>query len=111
MWTKLELFGVILPCFLQFIFMAIAYSKQIDDSTEFALWKIEEEAEDLYAQLQLNDEEKAFVEQLKHSKRNLHWLATRVLLRTLLHTDEYIDCKVDAHGKPYLVTLPYHISL
>jgi 4'-phosphopantetheinyl transferase len=100
-----------LPCFLQLIFMAIAYSKQIDDSTEFALWKIEEGAEDLYAQLQLDDEEKAFVEQLKHSKRHLHWLATRVLLRTMLHTDEYIDCKIDAHGKPYLVTLPYHISL
>jgi 4'-phosphopantetheinyl transferase len=91
--------------------MAIAYSKQVDDSTEFALWKIAEDAEDLYAQLQLDTEEKAFVEQLKHSKRHLHWLATRVLLRTMLHTDEYIDCKIDAHGKPYLVSLPYHISL
>jgi phosphopantetheinyl transferase len=29
----------------------------------------------------------------------------------MLRTDEYIDCKVDAHGKPYLVNLPYHISL
>lgn len=91
--------------------MAIAYSKQIDGDTEFALWKIEEDAEDLYAQLQLNDEEKAFVEQLRHGKRHLHWLGTRVLLRTMLRTDEYIDCKVDAHGKPYLVNLPYHISL
>jgi len=91
--------------------MAIAYSKQIDGDTEFALWKIEEEAEDLYVQLQLNDEEKAFVEQLRHGKRHLHWLGTRVLLRTMLRTDEYIDCKIDAHGKPYLVNLPYHISL
>jgi phosphopantetheine--protein transferase-like protein len=29
----------------------------------------------------------------------------------MLRTDEYIDCKIDAHGKPYLVNLPYHISL
>jgi len=91
--------------------MAIAYSKQIDQDTEFALWKIEEEAEDLYAQLQLDEDEKAFVEKLRHGKRHLHWLGTRVLLRTMLHTDEYIDCKIDAHGKPYLVKLPYHISL
>ncbi len=91
--------------------MAIAYKKQIDDDTEFALWKIEEGADELYNQLQLDDEEKAFVEQLSHGKRHLHWLGTRVLLRKMLKTEEYIDCKVDAHGKPYLVDLPYHISL
>ena len=91
--------------------MAIAYKKQIDDDTEFALWKIEEKADDLYSQLQLNAHEKAYVEQLSHGKRHLHWLGTRVLLRKMLNTDEYIDCRVDAHGKPYLVNLPYHISL
>ena len=91
--------------------MAIAYRQQVDDDTEFAIWKIEEEAEELYSQLQLDEEEKAYYEQLKIGKRNLHWLGTRVLLRKMLKTDEYIDCKVDAHGKPYLVNLPYHISL
>jgi 4'-phosphopantetheinyl transferase len=91
--------------------MAIAYKKQIDNNTEFALWKIEEKADDLYNQLQLNEHEKAFVEQLSKGKRHLHWLGTRVLLRKMLNTDEYIDCRVDTHGKPYLVDLPYHISL
>ncbi|MDB5155976.1 MAG: 4-phosphopantetheinyl transferase superfamily protein [Mucilaginibacter sp.] len=97
--------------YLQFTFMAIAYRQRVDDDTEFALWKIEEQAEDLYNQLQLNDEEKAFVERISNGKRHLHWLGTRVLLRKMLLTDEYIDCQVDAHGKPYLVSLPYHISL
>ncbi|QEC77866.1 4'-phosphopantetheinyl transferase family protein [Mucilaginibacter ginsenosidivorax] len=91
--------------------MAIAYRQRIDDDTEFALWKIEEQADELYKQLQLDEAEKAYVEKLSHSKRYLHWLGTRVLLRKMLSTDEYIDCKVDAHGKPYLVNLPYHISL
>jgi phosphopantetheinyl transferase len=91
--------------------MAIAYRQQIDDDTEFAIWKIEEEAEELYSQLQLNEHEKAHYESLKVGKRNLHWLGTRVLLRKMLRTDEYIDFKVDGHGKPYLVNLPYHISL
>lgn len=91
--------------------MAIAYRRQLDDDTEFALWKIEETADVLYNKLQLDEEEKAYVEKLGNGKRHLHWLATRVLLRKMLATDEYIDCKVDKHGKPYLVTLPYHISL
>src|ERR1700744_4845944 len=91
--------------------MAIAYRQRIDDDMEFALWKIEEKAEDLYSQLQLNAEEKAYVDQISNGKRHLHWLGTRVLLRKMLITNEYIDCKVDEHGKPYLVTLPYHISL
>lgn len=91
--------------------MAIAYRQQIDDDTEFAIWRIEEGAEELYNQLQLDEQEKAYYEKLKVGKRNLHWLGTRVLLRQLLRTDEYIDCKVDAHGKPFLVNSPYHISL
>src|ERR1700761_3132241 len=91
--------------------MAITYRQQVDDDTEFAIWKIEEEAEELYNQLQLDENEKAYYQQLNVGKRSLHWLSTRVLLRKLLRTDEYIDCKVDAHGKPYLVNLPYHISL
>ena len=91
--------------------MAIAYRQRIDEDTEFALWKIEEQAGELYNKLQLNHEEKTFVEHITHGKRHLHWLGTRVLLRTMLNTEEYIDCRVDKHGKPYLYTLPYHISL
>jgi len=91
--------------------MAIAYRQQVDDDTEFAIWKIEEEADELYSQLRLDEQEKAHYESLKVGKRNLHWLGTRVLLRKMLRTEEYIDCKVDSHGKPYLVNLPYHISL
>jgi len=91
--------------------MAIAYRQQVDEDTEFALWKIEETADDLYNQLQLDEDEKAYTKHLSKSKRYLHWLGTRVLLRKMLGTDEYIDAKADPHGKPYLVSLPYHISL
>jgi 4'-phosphopantetheinyl transferase len=91
--------------------MAIAYRQQIDDDTEFALWRIEETADELYKQLQLDETEKAYTKKLSKSKRYLHWLGTRVLLRKMLGTDDYIDAKVDTHGKPYLVSLPYHISL
>lgn len=91
--------------------MAIAYIKQVDSDTEFALWRIEEKAEDLYSQLQLDEHEQAQFNRLSLNKRHLHWLGARVLLRTMLNTREFIDCKIDEHGKPYLVTIPYHISL
>jgi 4'-phosphopantetheinyl transferase len=91
--------------------MAIAFRKQVDEDTEFALWRIEEDADTLYRQLQLSAQEKAYVDQLANGKRHLHWLGTRVLLRTMLNTNQYIDCRIDSHGKPYLFDLPYHISL
>ncbi len=91
--------------------MAIAYQKSIDDTTCYALWKIEETAEELYSRLKLSEKEKAFITTLNNGKRSLHWLSTRVLLRELLNTNEYIDCQVDANGKPYLLNFPHHISL
>jgi 4'-phosphopantetheinyl transferase len=91
--------------------MALAYQKDIDLQTSFALWKIDEQANELITQLQLKDHETTYLETLNNGKRNLHWLSTRVLLRTMLNTQNYIDCKVDEHGKPYLANFPYFISL
>lgn len=90
--------------------MALAWHRSVNSDTEIALWKIEEEAEDLYGRLKLRDSEKAHLEQLKSSKRHLHWLGTRVLLREMIGTPGYINCLTDKNGKPYLVDLPYYIS-
>ena len=91
--------------------MALAYQKDIDPNTSFALWKIEERADELIAQLQLKEHERGYLDTLINGKRNLHWLSTRALLRTMLNTSSYIDCQVDEHGKPYLVNFPHFISL
>lgn len=91
--------------------MALVYQRQLDKKTAFAVWRIEESADDLYSRLQLNAEEKAYIESINNGKRNLHWLSTRVLLRYMLNTHRYIDCRVDEHGKPYLANFPHQISL
>lgn len=91
--------------------MAIAYYKQLNESTAIGLWRIEEDWQTLYDRLQLNEEEEAYFQGIGHGKRNLHWLGTRVLLREMLKTDEYIACKADEHGKPFLLNFPHHISL
>ena len=91
--------------------MALAYYKLCDDKTSLAIWKIEETSGELYKQLQLKEHEVDYLEKLNNGRRSLHWLSTRVLLRKMLNTQEYIDCQVDEHGKPYLVNSPYYISL
>ena len=74
-------------------------------------WKIEETEEQLVSGLQLKQHELDVIASLSNGKRALHWLSTRLLLRTMLNTTEYIDCQMDDHGKPYLVNSDTHISL
>jgi phosphopantetheinyl transferase len=91
--------------------MPIVYNKNIDQHSVLAIWKIEETEEELLAGLQLKQHEHDIISSLNSGKRLLHWLSTRLLLRTMLNTTEYIDCQFDEHGKPYLVNFDYHISL
>ncbi|EEI94213.1 4'-phosphopantetheinyl transferase family protein [Sphingobacterium spiritivorum ATCC 33300] len=91
--------------------MALAYLRELDEHTKLAIWKIEESAEELLAKLQLDTRERALLDSFGKGKRSLHWMTTRVLLRYLLQTDQYIDCPSDENGKPYLTNFPYKISL
>jgi len=91
--------------------MPVIYNKDIDGQTILGVWKIEEKEEELLSGLQLKQHELDFVASLNNGKRLLHWLSTRLLLRRMLNTSDYIDCRMDEHGKPYLVNSAYHISL
>ncbi|MBC7654759.1 MAG: 4'-phosphopantetheinyl transferase superfamily protein [Oligoflexus sp.] len=91
--------------------MPITLHENIDQDTSIGLWLITETNSDLEAQLQLKTHELELLSSLSNGKRNLHWLATRVLLRKMLNTNEYIDCRADENGKPILINHPYHISL
>lgn len=91
--------------------MPVIYNKDIDDQTILGVWKIEEDETALLAGLQLRQHELDFLDTLNTGKRLLQWLSTRLLLRKMLNTSDYIDCRMDEHGKPYLVNSPYHISL
>jgi 4'-phosphopantetheinyl transferase len=91
--------------------MPVIYNKDVDDHTILAVWKIEEGEEELLSGLQLKKHELDFLDTLSPGKRLLQWLSTRFLLRTLLNTSEYIDCRMDEHGKPYLANSSYSISL
>ncbi|RWU06258.1 4'-phosphopantetheinyl transferase family protein [Pedobacter chitinilyticus] len=91
--------------------MPVVFDLKIDAHTELAVWKIEESHDQLMAGLQLKQHELEIIDSFKSDKRALQWLSTRLLLRTMLDTKEYIDCQMDDQGKPYLVNYDYHISL
>jgi 4'-phosphopantetheinyl transferase len=91
--------------------MPVVFNKHIDKDTILAVWKIEESEELLLAGLQLKQHELDYLSSLNNGKRLLHWLSTRLLLRTMLNTADYIDCRMDEHGKPYLVNSNAQISL
>lgn len=92
--------------------MPVVFRKSIGASTELGIWKIEESADQLYRRLQLDEREKSVFDSFKNQhKRSLHWLGSRVLLRTMLNTDKYINLKIDEYRKPYLVNFPHHLSI
>ncbi len=97
--------------FRTFGLMALVYLRELDNDVRFAIWRIEETAEDLIGRLQLDGREQAILSKLNKGKRTLHWLATRVLLRHMLDTTGFIDCPSDENGKPYLANFPQRISL
>lgn len=91
--------------------MPIVFEQNLGFKTTIALWEIKETAQELENQLQLKTHELDFLRKLVGEKRNLQWLATRVLLRKMLKTDDYIDVRCDENGKPYLENQSHHISL
>lgn len=91
--------------------MPVIYNKDIDDHTALAVWKIEEGEEELLSGLQLKQHELEFLASLSKGKRLLQWLSTRLLLRKMLNTTDYIDVRMDEHGKPHLANSSYSISL
>jgi 4'-phosphopantetheinyl transferase len=85
--------------------------KYLNNETRLGIWKVEESINDLQSKLILNREELNFFNNLKKGKRNLHWLAGRVMLRNLLETNKFIDVKEDAFGKPYLQNFDFELSI
>ena len=91
--------------------MGIVYLKNERDQTKIGIWKVEESIEELRSNLILNKEEIDFYNKLNKGKRNLHWLSSRVLLRKLLETDNFIGVRGDSHGKPHLINFDFELSI
>jgi phosphopantetheinyl transferase len=82
--------------------------KNTGTESAWGIWKVEESAEELAFT--------AFEEApggIVHLTKRLEWLASRVLVRTLLEQNDlpYSGIHKDEYGKPFLRELTHHISL
>jgi phosphopantetheinyl transferase len=92
--------------------MPLLLRKNIADETSLSIWKIEETPEWFKSQLKLDDRELLFINSVKHPKRKLHWLSSRMLLRLLLNNPEIlIQLEMDENGKPVVKNFPVNISI
>ncbi|MBK9730175.1 MAG: 4'-phosphopantetheinyl transferase superfamily protein [Chitinophagaceae bacterium] len=91
--------------------MALIYKREIAAETLIGLWHIRESAEWFRSQLMLDEKENALIDSIKHPQRKLHWLSSRVLLRSMMQTDQFIHLENDLNGKPIVRNFPVEISL
>jgi 4'-phosphopantetheinyl transferase len=90
--------------------MAEVYRKNIDDDTVYAIWHITESAGELYASINLRDEEEVMYDSFVAENRKKQWLAYRLLIRALLYPEDF-PVEYDKSGKPFLAGSDYHISV
>ncbi len=91
--------------------MPIVKLLTLPGKTKLGIWHIEEAADILEKKLQLNESEKALLHSFRHNKRYVHWLGSRVLLRTILQTDQFIELRENEEHKPYLANFPHKVSI
>lgn len=80
--------------------MAFYKSIAIKPNTDIYLWKITEDFNTLFRQVQLKDVSLARLEKMKSESHQKGFLAVRMLLQHLGHSD--LDLYYDAFGKPHL---------
>ncbi|MCA4896690.1 MAG: 4'-phosphopantetheinyl transferase superfamily protein [Cytophagales bacterium] len=82
--------------------------KNTGTESAWGIWKVEESAEEL-AFTAFEEAPEGII----HLTKRLEWLASRVLVRTLLEQNDlpYSGIHKDEFGKPFLRELTHHISL
>lgn len=94
-----------------YIAMGLILKRDVAEESELGIWKIEEDADWFRSQLILNKGENTIIDSIKNPQRQLHWLSSRVLIRSFMNTKQFIHLENDLHGKPVIHNFPVHISL
>ena len=91
--------------------MALLFAKEVAEETWLGIWRIEESADWFRSQLMLDENENTLIDAIKHPQRKLHWLSSRVLIRTMMQTEQFIHLENDLNGKPVIHNFPVELSL
>ena len=93
--------------------MAVVFHKEINETSSWLLWEIEEELGSYFMEVDLNLEERDYFDSITNHYKKLEWLATRAAMRELLAAKglQYKGILKDSHGKPHLQNQEGHISV
>ena len=90
--------------------MPLILNRIIDKNTLLGLWKIDEEAENLRKQAELDNTEELAYTSFKSEIRKKQWLSYRILLKKMLYPQS-VTLEYDAYGKPFLKNNAHFISI
>jgi len=93
--------------------MPLEKIEQISEGRLWALWKIEESAEELMQLLKPEGYDLSFLYNISNYEKKREWLASRLTIKALVNHigEEYSGTYCDEYGKPYLNNCPFFISL
>ncbi|MBE0646798.1 MAG: 4'-phosphopantetheinyl transferase superfamily protein [Bacteroidales bacterium] len=89
--------------------MPVIYTRLINPKTKLIVWHCTEDADLIYSQLDLVQEDEAIYATIRNQNRKLQWLACRMALSHLMQT-KAIGIRYDEHGKPFLISGEAEIS-
>ena len=90
--------------------MPLIHTEQGRHDTTIGIWEIHEELDFFRKNLELNEEDEIFLENI-HPRRAIEWAASRYLLKSLIGTAAPFSCLYDNHGRPYIPDDPRYISI
>ena len=87
--------------------------ENLNETTQFGLWKVTEKEEELYANLTLSPYDIEEFNNITHPVRKLEWLAARKAMQELVKNSryEYQGIQKEQNGKAHLFNQSLHISI
>ncbi len=89
--------------------MPLYETRHIDNCSILAVWRVEEDVEELYRQVYLSEKDEEYFNTISNENRRKEWLATRLLTQMML--EEEVSILYEDTGKPYIFNSDWNISI
>ena len=90
--------------------MPIVYKNTVIPQGDIAMWKVVEDDDFFYKNLQLTSIESKFLMTMRPARRT-EWLSSRYLIHSMSGRYTRAELKKDIHGKPHFPDSNHHISI
>lgn len=89
--------------------MPLYNTKHIDSEVILAVWRIEEDLEELKEQVYLSNADKELYNTIRNEKRRKEWLTSRLLVQLML--EEEYTISYEETGRPYILNSAWNVSI